>query len=91
MAKLILFAGPEYTGGTVIVDESKKELTSLFINDHVQSVIVASGKWLLYEDDNYGGDSLLVTSDQGPDKDGCYPTPEYLKAAGGISSVKLVP
>lgn len=89
MAKIILFKDRNFGGEALVVKEPISNLKDAGWNDVVSSLIVVEGKWRIYKDANYDGNSWSVVPDGGPDKDGCY---TYWKDWGGgndeISSLK---
>lgn len=91
MAKVSLYYHGYYQGEREDVTQSEKRFSDLGINDQISSAIVESGTWQIYEHGNFGGRSVTLSSNGGPEGNGKYPTSRFM---GGInsefSSIELV-
>lgn len=89
MASVKLYRDANFKGGFVELSSDCKKLSDLNFNDVVSSVEVISGTFTLFEDTNFGGWSLTVSSKGGQNSDGKYPNSGWIADRNDkISSVK---
>jgi hypothetical protein len=89
MAEAQLFRDANYKGGAVTVTEDVAKLSSKNFNDVTTSVIVKSGTFTLYQDDDFNGWSITVSAVGGPDSNGRYPNSSTLGGHNDkVSSVR---
>lgn len=60
---IALFRWSDYTGRMVTIYNSKPDL-SMYFSGYFNSFILTGGKWTLYTDTNYNGDSLTYSGKQ---------------------------
>lgn len=84
-----LFRDEDFKGGEIVRSEDDGNLVESGFNDVITSVIVESGVWTLYEHTDFGGRSITVASNGGPDSDGRYPNSNSLGGRSDFfSSIK---
>ncbi|OVE81912.1 hypothetical protein BVY04_02175 [bacterium M21] len=102
MAEIIMYQDFKRKGDTCFFTDSEPNLsgmtyddTTAHCNNSISSLKVISGKWALYQDAEYEGNSAVVYSSGGPKRDGIYPDLNDDRffgwnASNSISSLKLV-
>ena len=73
-----LFRESAFRGGEISRTDSDASLVNAGFNDVVSSVIVTEGVWTLFEDTNFGGRSVTVAGNGGPNGNGLYIAPDSL-------------
>ena len=78
MSQVRLFQDNNYLGREITLTDSQPNFLNINFNDQLSSLIVDAGPWTLYEDINFGGNSVTVTSNGGPANNGEYPDPSTI-------------
>jgi hypothetical protein len=91
MAKIILFEHINFSGKSLVLDQSIQHLKRKGFENRVSSLIVIDGQWTLYRDVEFGGRPLWhVQHNGGPDEDGTYPQVQDWRGDNvQISSVQM--
>lgn len=74
MPKITLFQNTNFGGKYLTLNGADSNLKDQDFNDRTSAVIVCSGKWVLYQDTNFGGQQWVVEETGGPNGDGMYPS-----------------
>lgn len=89
-ATLLMYRDNNFLGGRIKTNGNIKNFVSLGFNDVVSSLKVTGGTFTLYQDINFGGYSVTVSSKGGPNNDGVYPNANWLGGRNDqFSSVRL--
>jgi hypothetical protein len=90
MAKIIVFKDSNFNGDALVLTVNDPNLKPQGFGDEISSLIVTSGQWTLYKDENYGGTSWTVSQNGGPTADGVYPDwGDWGGENDAISSIKI--
>lgn len=90
MARLTLFRDGDFKGGSIEATGNIVKFSDLGFNDAVSSAVVSEGTFTLYEDTNFKGFSVTVSSKGGPDNNGRYPNSGFLGGRNdSFSSVRV--
>ena len=86
MAEVKLYRDTDFRGGSVTLSDDNPNLKDLNFNDVVSSVEVVSGTFTLFQNINFDGYSLTVSSKGGPESDGRYPSPQWMANRNDVVS-----
>ncbi|MGL6341438.1 MAG: beta/gamma crystallin-related protein [Waterburya sp.] len=90
MARLTLFRDVDFKGGSIEVTNDIVNLSDQGFNDVISSIVVSEGTFTLYQDSNFGGFSVTVSSKGGPDNNGRYKNATFLGGRNDLfSSVRV--
>jgi len=73
MPKLVCFESPDYNGDARQFQNNDPDLTLNNLDFTLDSAIVVTGSWDLFDQVNYSGTQITLTAAGGPDGDGAYP------------------
>jgi hypothetical protein len=87
MAEVRLFNDSDFKGGEIRLTDSDSNLkTSQGFGDRLSSVIVTSGTFTLFQDQDFKGFSFTVSKTGGPNSDGQYPNPQSMAGRNDVVS-----
>jgi hypothetical protein len=90
MAEIRLFRDSNFLGGSIVLNGDASNLKDFGFTDVLSSIVVVSGTFTLFQDQDFGGFSVTVSPRGGPNSDGQYPSQkEFGNRGDTISSVKL--
>lgn len=90
MARMILFRDTDFKGGSIEALGDITDLQERGFNDVISSVQVVAGTFTLYQDKDFQGYSVTVSSKGGPDNNGTYPSADFLGGRGDrFSSLRV--
>jgi hypothetical protein len=83
VGQIILYSGTDYSGDSLILNESAITLVGspYHFNDRTRSIRVLSGRWKLWTNTNFQGQSQIRNG----------PSADSTMSTGAVSSVELIP
>ena len=84
----ILFGDTKYGGRMVSFTQASANFSDFNFNDKASSALILGGQWSVYYDADFHGESKVLTSQGGPEKNGRYPSYSGFFANDKISSIK---